>query len=144
MTPFRNISILFYIGAAYDGLLGLLFLFFPLRLFAWYGVEPPNHLGYVHFPAAILIIFGVMFFNIAKRPLPNRNLIYYGILLKIAYSGVVIWHWIATGIPSMWKPFALIDIGFGLLFAWACFILHEYPRSLSSNESEPEGPRSLS
>ncbi len=117
------ISILFYVCSAYDGILGAAFLAFPLSIFEWYKVTPPNHLGYVHFPAALLIVFALMFINIARHPLRNLNLIPYGIWFKVSYCSVVFWHWFSTGIADMWKPFAIFDAGFGLLFLWAYLIL---------------------
>ena len=117
------ISILYYFSAAYDGILGLAFLFIPLSVFNWYGTTPPSHLGYVHFPAALLMLFAMMFINIARHPLRNYNLIPYGILLKFSYCSVVFWHWFTGGIPGMWKPFAIFDIFFGVLFLWSYMIL---------------------
>lgn len=117
------ISALYYASAAYDGILGLVFLVIPLSVYNWFGVIPPNHLGYIHFPAALLIVFAVMFINIARHPLRNRNLILYGILLKISYCSVVFWHWFTGGIPGMWKPFSLFDLLFLLLFIWSYFAL---------------------
>jgi hypothetical protein len=112
-------SVLFWIAALYDGVLGLVFLFAPGLPFRLFDVPPPNHVGYVQFPAALLITFAVMFVNIARDPVGNRNLILYGILLKISYCGVVFLHWFSTGIPGMWKPFAILDLGFIVLFALA-------------------------
>jgi hypothetical protein len=88
-------------------------------------VTPPNHLGYVQFPAAILIVFALMFCAVAKNPLGNKNLIPYGILLKVSYCGVVFFHWFAAGIPTMWKPFAVFDLAFLGLFIWAYVILQK-------------------
>jgi hypothetical protein len=110
---------LFIVAALYDGLLGAAFLFASGPLFNWFGVAPPNHPGYVHFPAALLLVFAVMFAAIAMHPVKNRNLIPYGILLKVSYCGVVLFHWLSAGIPNMWKPFCIADLVFLALFAWA-------------------------
>ena len=91
-------------------------------------MTPPNHLGYVQFPAALLLIFGLMFAAIAVNPVARRHLIVYGILLKVAYSGVAGFHWAAAGIPGMWKPFVVIDLVMGLLFAWAYVVLAKAPQ----------------
>ncbi len=110
------ISVLFYIAALYDGLLGLLFIFGAGAVFMWFEITPPNHFGYIHFPAALLIVFALMFLAIAKTPYKNRNLIPYGILLKVSYCGVVGYHWVTTGVPGIWKPFVVFDIIFLVLF----------------------------
>ena len=117
----RIVSSIFLLSALYDGLLGLAFMFFAPSLFQAYGVTPPNHWGYVQFPAAILIIFAVMFTAIAIDPLKNRSLMPYGAMLKLSYSGVVFYYWFTTNIPDMWKPFAVADFVFMILFIWAWF-----------------------
>ncbi len=114
-----TVSGLFLVAALYDGLLGLAFLVAADRIFQFTQVTPPNHFGYVQFPGALLIIFGIMFAAIARRPGENRGLIPYGILLKVAYCGVAGYHWFAGGIPTMWKPFMAIDLIFLALFLLA-------------------------
>ncbi len=123
MKTTRWIQVLFGVGAVYDGLLGAAFLLGGSALFDWFGVTPPNHSGYVQFPAALLLVFALMFLAIAKNPAKNRNLIPYGILLKISYCSVIGFHWLGAGIPNMWKPFAVCDFIFLLLFTRAWFVL---------------------
>jgi hypothetical protein len=101
--------ILFYIAAAYDGILGLVFLAAPLWAFETFAVTPPNHPGYVQFPAALLLVFALMFLRIARDPPAERDLIPYGILLKLAYCSVVTAYWLTGGVPDIWKPFVLAD-----------------------------------
>jgi hypothetical protein len=113
------ISWVFGLSAAYDGLLGLGFLVAAPPLFRWFDVTPPNHFGYVQFPALLLIVFATMFLAIARNPAASRNLIPYGILLKASYSGIVFFYWFTTGLPGMWKPFAVCDAAFLVLFALA-------------------------
>jgi hypothetical protein len=110
---------LFYAAAVYDAVLGLAFLFAAPAVFEWCEVTPPNHFGYVQFPGALLIVFALMYLAIARKPVANRNLVPYGMLLKVSYCGVAFYHWIASGIPGMWKPFAVIDLLFLVLFVWA-------------------------
>ena len=116
MKDNKSISMLFYVGAAYDGILGLIFLLFPKALFEHFNVTPPNHYGYVQFPAALILIFGLMFLAIAMNPHKNYNLIPYGILLKISYCSLVFWYWLTANIPGFWKPFAIMDLIFMVLF----------------------------
>ncbi len=115
----KSLSLLFYVAAVYDGLLGLAFLLFPKGLFKFFGVVPPNHFGYVQFPAALLVIFGLMFYALAKNPVNNRNLIPYGILLKVSYCSIAFFYWFTTDIPGVWKPFAVFDLIFLGLFVKA-------------------------
>ena len=111
---------LFVIAGLYDGILAVAFLLFAPAIFQRFGIEPPNHLGYVKFPALLLLIFTAMFFRIAGAPVKNRELILYGVALKIAYCGTVFWYQITQGIPFMWIPWAWADLAFLVLFliAW--------------------------
>jgi hypothetical protein len=113
------IPLLFWVAAVYDGLLGLVGLFGTEWFFQTVGVTLPNHPGYVQFPAALLVVFALMFIAVARNPAKYRELIPYGMLLKVSYSGVVIYHWLTAGLPWVWKPFAVADVAFLLLFAWA-------------------------
>jgi hypothetical protein len=117
------IRALFAIAALYDGGLGLLFLIGGGAVFARYHVTPPNHWGYVQFPALLLIIFGLMFAAVAWKPGENRNLIPYGMLLKASYCSIVFYYWFTSGIPSLWKPFAVIDLVFLILFVLSYLVL---------------------
>jgi hypothetical protein len=117
------IPVLFWTAAAYDGVLGVVFLLQPGWAFRVFEVTPPNHMGYVQFPAALLIIFAIMFAAIARRPLANYGLIIYGLLLKAAYCSVTSFYWITGDIPGMWKPFVWIDLVMAVLFVWAYSLL---------------------
>lgn len=110
---------LFVVSGLYDGVLGLLFLAIPYQLFSMTNIAPPNHIGYIQFPALLLVIFGIMFLNIARDPVANRNLILYGILLKISYCSVVFLNWMQSNIPIMWVVFAFFDLLFLVLFVVA-------------------------
>jgi len=117
---------LFLFSALYDGILGFAFILAPLSIFEWYQVTPPNHIGYVLFPALLLIVFALMFVQIAIDPVRNINLIPYGIGLKLAYCWVVFKFWFTTGVPDMWKPFAVVDGVTALLFLWAYIALKQH------------------
>jgi hypothetical protein len=73
----------------------------------------------VQFPAALLIVFAILFAAIARAPARNRNLIPYGVLLKLSYCGVISFHWLTAGLPDLWKPFCVTDLIFLIAFAWA-------------------------
>jgi hypothetical protein len=108
-----TVRLLFVIAGLYDFVIGVVFLFFGPQLFDAAGVPHPNHWGYIQFGALLLMIFGVMFFEVARDPVGNRNLIPYGMLLKLSYTGLVAYYWIATDCPWLFKPFVVID---GVMF----------------------------
>ncbi len=135
------ITVLFVIAALYDGSLGIAFLVVGGGIFQWFGVPPPNHPGYVQFPAALLVVFALMFLAVARNPVKNRGLIPYGMLLKVSYCGVVFFHWFTSGIPGMWKPFAIFDLVFFFLFAWAYVALQDRTGDQSSAHQQMDGAR---
>jgi len=123
---------LFYIGFVYDAVLGLVFLLFGDQVYAWNGVTPANHIGYVQFPAALLIVFALLYLAVARDPVANRNLIPYGALLKLCYCAVVFGHALSGGIPAMWMPFAWCDLVFLVLFVVAYRQVGRLPQTASA------------
>lgn len=115
----RWMRLLFVVAGIYDGVLGIAFVLFPFNLFEWYDVPPPNHEGYVRFPALLLVLFGILFFQIATNPRKHRALILYGCGLKLAYCSTVFGYHVTEGVPSMWLPWAYADLVFLALFLWA-------------------------
>lgn len=114
------IRVIFIIAGIYDGMLGMVFLFMPEAIFAFYVVTPPNHMAYVEFPAFLLIIFAMMFFRIAMDPARFRELMLFGVGLKVAYCSLVFKYVMTDGIPTMWIPWAWLDLVFivAFLLAW--------------------------
>ena len=119
MKSLQSIRVLYLVSALYDGILGLAFIVAAPTVFAWTGVPVPNDWGYLHFAAALLLVFTWMFVNIARDPVANRNLVQYCVLLKVAYVCAAAWHWANGGIPDVWKVFAVADIVFAGLFVWS-------------------------
>ena len=115
----KAIRILFLVAALYDFVLGSAFLFAGPELFNRFSVPPPNHWGYISFCCLMLMIFGLMFLCVAINPRGYRCLIPFGILLKIAYSGIVGFYWATEGVPLAFKPFLVVDVLMLVLFAWA-------------------------
>ena len=111
-----TIRLLFVIAGLYDLLIGLAFLCFGPQLFDATGVPQPKHWAYIQFGSLLLIIFGIMFFAVAYDPAANRNLIPYGMLLKLSYAGLAAYYWVTTDIPMLFKPFAIIDAAMFVLF----------------------------
>ncbi len=118
-----SIRLLFAIAAIYDFAIGIAFLTSGPQLFENTGVPQPNHWGYIQFGALLLMIFGLMFSAVAWNPRVNRNLICYGILLKISYCSLVGYYWAAGPIPWLFKPFLFIDFVMLVLFVIAYYAI---------------------
>ena len=111
---------LFIVAGLYDFLIGLTFLLFGPRLFEMANVPQPDHWAYIQFGSLMLMIFGAMFFAVARDPVANRNLIPYGMLLKVSYSSLATYYWVTTDCPTLFKPFAEIDAVMLVLF-WLAY-----------------------
>jgi hypothetical protein len=111
----------FLAAGIYDFVIGFVFLFAGGPLFDWARIPHPNHWAYIQFGSLMLMVFGTMFLKVAYSPSSNRNLIPFGMLLKVCYIGIVAFYWLTTGVPMLFKPFAFIDalmlVLFGLAYA---------------------------
>ena len=114
-----TVRLLFLIAGLYDSLIGLAFLGFGTQILAAAGVPPPDHWGYIQFGSLLVLVFGIMFFAVAYDPVGNRNLMPYGMLLKLCYTGLVAYYWVTTDCPLLFKPFAVIDGAMLVLFLLA-------------------------
>src|SRR5438093_1285077 len=76
----------------------------------------PAHPAYIQFSAAVVATFGLGFWFVARAPERNRDIVKLGVLLKLAYSSIVLIYWFQGRMPSMWVPFAWIDLAFLLAF----------------------------
>jgi hypothetical protein len=116
------------VAGIYDFGLGVLFLLAWSPIYAKFGITPPNHPAYVQFSAAVIAIFGLGFWFVARAPERNRDIIWLGVLLKVAYSGIVLAYWAQGRIPDLWVPFAWADLAFLATFLAALRVLR--PRAL--------------
>ena len=107
---------LFVFAALYDLVLGTAFFFAFKPVYERFAIPLPNHDAYVQLPAALIAIFGLGFWFVAQAPERNRDLIKLGVLLKLAFSGIVLSYAFRDAIPSMWVPLAWVDAAFMVAF----------------------------
>ncbi len=112
----KAIKVLFWIAALYDLVLGLVFGLFYKPIYARFGVEFPNHPGYVQLSAMFIFIIGVGFYLVTRNPRENRQIILLGILMKIGFCLVVFSHLVFGTVPPIYVPFAVLDFVFLVSF----------------------------
>lgn len=114
------IKALFFIAGICDLLIGALFFLATPQIFKLASVPLPYHIGFMQFPALLIVIIGALFLHIAANPVARRDLIPYLTCVKIAFSGLVFWYQLTIGIPTLWLPLAWCDVGYIILFvaAW--------------------------
>ena len=112
----KAIKVLFWVAALYDLVLGLVFGLFYQPIYARFGVEPPNHPGYVQLSAMFIFIIGFGFYLVTRDPVGNRQIILLGILMKIGFCLVVFGHLFFGTVPPIYVPFAILDFLFLISF----------------------------
>ena len=142
MSPRTWGCLLLTIAGLYDGGLGAIFVFAAPAVFSYFQVPVPSHWGYVHFAVAMLMIFGLMFFIAAANPAGNRNLIGFGMLLKIAYVSVVSYHWMHGDVPSIFKLFLVVDIAWFFVLGWVFYAVGR-PVEPAAAAATSQPPKSL-
>lgn len=107
---------LFLTAAIYDLVLGVVFGLGFRPIYSRFGIELPNHDAYVQLPAALIAVFGVGFWFVARDPVRHRGIVTLGVLLKLSFAGIVLAHRFTDGIPDLWVPFAVCDLLFAVAF----------------------------
>lgn len=92
--------------------------FYNFGLAAFFLLEQPFGADFslVHFAAALLVVFGVMFCNIAKHPVRYKLLIPYAVLRNAAYCALAGWYFYKGRLPlSLMFP-GVADAVLGVCF----------------------------
>lgn len=121
----EHVRPLFRLAALYDIVLGLVYGLAYRTIYAKFAIALPNHDAYVQLPAALILVFGVGFWFVSRAPGRNRDLIRVGVMMKLAFSAIVFGHFLLGSIPTMWVPFAAIDLLFAIAFVMALRVLPE-------------------
>jgi len=117
------IRVVFLASCLYDGIIGLSLLLAYDEMFTVLGISFPNPRAYVELMALLLIVVSIMFYDIARKPIENRNMIIYAILVKCAYCVAILPHWIFGNISFIFAPFAFFDLVFIAFFIKAHYLL---------------------
>jgi hypothetical protein len=110
---------LYLAAALYDFILGVAFLFFYRPIFEILGMNLPSNPAYLTFCAAMIALFGILLFMIYLNLEGSRRLVIYGIMVKFAYIGTVLYYYLLVGsdyVDLPFRLFALFDLIFAVLF----------------------------
>lgn len=119
---------LFRVAASYDVLLGVVFAFFADPVFEALGIREkmPVFDGYLTLLGAFVLVIGIGYFLIARGGLQrNRDLIFIGMLYKLAYSVTAFYYWLAGDLPHVifGALFGVADAVFFVLMAECYWVL---------------------
>jgi len=107
---------MFVFAGLYDLVLGVVLGLGFKPIMSRFGIALPNHDAYVQLPAALVTIFGIGFWLVARAPRERRDFIPLGILMKLSYAGIVLGHAAAGNMPALWTWFAWSDLAFAVAF----------------------------
>lgn len=113
-----NARRLFTVAALFNLAVGLPMLLaypFAARLLGLAG--PPT--AWFHLTAAIVLVFGYAYWQVARDPVANRPYAVLGVLGKAAFVAVIYAHWLAGDLSPRVAVLVTADLVFALLFvAW--------------------------
>lgn len=136
----RYYRTVFWVAAAYDIILGIVFLFFfePAADLLDFKDELPDFDGYVTLLAAFVFVIGVAYVFIARGDLVrNRDLIAVGVFYKLAYASVAGYYFLVGEYPHI-----LFVAGFGVADTIFLVLMAECWWYLGRLENEPSARRS--
>lgn len=110
MKSSKLYKMLFVGMGIYDFLLGLIFLFFYQSIFKKFNIPLPNHPGYILVPALFLISGAIGEFLIAKNLLRNIDLALVRLLMKISFTGALLYCYFMYDISKMFLIIGLFSI----------------------------------
>jgi len=102
----------FICSGLFESFNGIVFLVIPGKIFQALNLALPADIELMQLVSLITLVFAVMYFNIARNPIANRNLIPYGILGNISFCLVVFGHRLTGEMPDAWVFTAFINIVF--------------------------------
>lgn len=112
---------LFWVAAAYDLILGFVFLFFVEQVAEQLGFadDLPSYGGYLSLLAAFVFVIGVAYVYVALGDLTrNRDLIAVGAWYKLAYFSVALYYFLVGDYPHViFVGFGVADLIFLILMA---------------------------
>lgn len=122
LQKMKQVRVLYCGAGLYDIVIGLLFVLVAPRLYVMLGVTPPE-LFYVHSAGALLVLFGVMCWQIAMNPVRWRFLILYAMGVKAVYCISIFVHFSLGTLPWVWLVPGIVDLILLVGFAWSWFVI---------------------
>lgn len=108
----------FFVAAAYDLVLGAIFLFLYPWAYGVLGIGLPAEPAYLQMAAAFVLVQGIMYVLVYRNLERNRDLILVGAIYKASYAAISLYHLGVGDLPHVaFAVFGVLDIVFMILFA---------------------------
>ncbi len=122
LQKMKQVRVLYCGAGLYGVAIGLLFLLVAPRLYAALEITPPE-LFYVHSAGALLVLFGVMCWQIAMSPVRWRFLVLYAMGVKAIYCFSIFGHFGLGTLTWVWLVPGIVDFLLLVGFAWSWFVI---------------------
>jgi hypothetical protein len=107
--------VLFVTAGCFNWAVGLLILGgYPLAAHLLEFAGPPT--VWVHLVAAIVVLFGIAYWLVAKQPQRYRPFVGLGAAGKLAFAATIYYHWFSGDASARLVMLVNIDVIFALLF----------------------------
>ena len=111
-----NAKPLFTVAAIFNVVVGLAMLLAYERLAPWLGF-PPRPTVWIHIVAFAVLIFGYVYWCVARDPARYREYVVLGIVGKLAFVVVIYAHFLAGDATAALAVLVTADLVFAGLFA---------------------------
>jgi hypothetical protein len=106
---------LFVAAACFNWAVGLLIIGdYPLAAHLLELAGPAT--VWVHLVAAIVVLFGVAYWLVAKQPQRYRPFVGLGAAGKLAFAAIIYYHWFSGDTPTRLAMLVNVDVIFAVLF----------------------------
>ena len=116
----RNLAFykgVFAVAAAYDLVLGVVFLFLYPWVYGVMGIALPTEPAYLETSAAFVLVQGFMYILVYRNVERNRDLILVAVIYKLAYAAISLYHFGLGDLPhTLFAVSGFLDLGFVVLF----------------------------
>ena len=103
----------FLVAAAYDIVLGGIFVVAGESILTAIGMALPPHVAYIQLAAAFTFVQGLSYWLVYRDPLANLGLVRVGVAYKAAYAGLVVYYLLIGRLPNVFfLPWAVTDVLF--------------------------------
>jgi len=110
-----NAKLLFIVAAIFNAVVGFAMLLAYDPLVPWLGL-PPRPTVWIHIIALIVLVFGYVYWRIAKDPLRFREYVVLGIVGKLAFVVAIYGHFLAGDATAALAALVTADLVFAGLF----------------------------
>jgi hypothetical protein len=107
---------LFFIGAIWNWVAGLLFFFWSDPIYSFFNMKAINYPGVMQLAMALVFVFGIGYYWVSKDISMNHDIVKLGIIAKTLVFLVFSYHTLIGNMPPQLGLSGVVDLIFAVLF----------------------------